>query len=47
MTFAGYRLNDGSINGLTRLQQYAILIMDNEKTKWSRKNKAIPAIVMG
>ncbi len=47
MSFAGYKINNASINGLTRLQQYAILVMDNEKMKWSSKNKAIPAIVMG
>lgn len=47
MNFAGYKINNGSMTGLTRLQQYAILIMDNEKMKWSSSNKAIPAIVRG
>ena len=47
MSFAGYKINNGSMTGLTRLQQYAILVMNEEKVKWSSSNKAIPAIVMG
>ena len=47
MNFAGYKINNGSLSGLTNLQKYAILIMDNEQLKWSNKNKAIPAIIRG
>lgn len=47
MNFAGYKINNGSMTGLTNLQKYAILIMDNERLKWSNKNKAIAAIVRG
>lgn len=47
MNFAGYKINNGSMTGLTRLQQYAILIMDKEKMKWNSSNKAMPAIVRG
>lgn len=47
MSFAGYKINNGSMMGLTQLQKHAILIMDNELHKWYRKNKALPVIVRG
>lgn len=47
MSFAGYRINNGSMSGLTELQKYAIIIMDNEQLKWSVSNKAIPTIQRG
>ena len=47
MSFSGYKLNNGSMSGLTQLQKNAILIMDNERLKWSNDNKALPAIVRG
>ena len=47
MSFSGYKINGGSMSGLTMLQKTAILIMDNERVKWSNDNKAIPTILRG
>lgn len=47
MNFAGYRINNGSMSGLTQLQKHAILIMDNERLKWAENNKAIPSVSVG
>ena len=47
MSFAGYRINNGNMSGLTQLQKYAILVMDNERLKWAKSNKAIPSVNMG
>lgn len=47
MSFSGYKVNNGSMSGLTNLQKQAILIMENERMRWSKRNKAIPAIVRG
>ena len=47
MSFSGYKINNGSMSGLTQLQKNAILIMDNERLKWSTTNKAVPAIIRG
>ena len=47
MNFAGYKINKGSMSGLTNLQKHAILIMNNERLKWSNKNKAITAVAWG
>lgn len=47
MSFSGYKINNGSMSGLTQLQKNAILIMDTERLKWSKANDAIPAIVRG
>ena len=38
---AGYKLNNGSMAGLTNLQKTAIIIMKNEKDKYLARNKAI------
>ena len=37
---AGYRLNNGEMNGLTRLQQIAIICMKNIHRVNSLENKA-------
>ena len=47
LSFAGYKLNNGSMSGLTRLQEYAVIVMDNELVKWSNTNKAILTISRG
>lgn len=47
MSFAGYKINNGSMSGLTNLQKHAILVMDKERLKWSNENTAIPAIIRG
>ena len=47
MSFSGYRINNGSMTGLTHLQIYAILVMGEERLKWSDKNKAIPSVSVG
>lgn len=47
MSFAGYKINNGSMSGLTQLQKHAILIMDNNLVKWYSKNKALPVIARG
>lgn len=47
MSFSGYKINNGSMSGLTQLQKNAILIMDSEMLKWSKEQKAIPTIVRG
>ena len=47
MCFAGYRINNGSLNGLTNLQKQAILIISKEQMKWAKSNKAIASISMG
>lgn len=47
MSFSGYKINNGSMSGLTQLQKNAILIMDTERLKWSKEHEAIPAIVRG
>ena len=47
MSFAGYKINNGSMSGLTNLQKNALIIMDNELVKWAKENKVISAIVRG
>ncbi len=47
MSFNGYKINNGSMTGLTNLQMHAVLVMGNERLKWANKNKAIPSVTMG
>ena len=47
MCFAGYKINNGSLNGLTNLQKQAILIISNEQMKWAKSNKAIASVSVG
>ena len=47
MCFAGYKLNNGSLNGLTNLQRQAILIINKEQMKWAKSNKAISSVSVG
>jgi hypothetical protein len=47
MCFAGYKINNGSLNGLTNLQKQAILIINKEQMKWAESNKAIPSVSVG
>ena len=47
MCFAGYKLNNGSLNGLTNLQRHAILIISHEQMRWAESNKAIPSVNVG
>lgn len=43
MFFAGYRINNGSMSGLTQLQKNAILSMKQYRDKFYKENKAILA----
>jgi len=47
MCFAGYKLNNGSLTGLTNLQKQAILIINKEQMKWAKNNKAIASVSVG
>lgn len=41
MYIAGYRLNDGTMQGLTNLQKQSIIIMKEERDKYFADNKAL------
>ena len=47
MCFHGYKINNGSLNGLTNLQKHVIMIIGNEQMKWAETNKAIPSFSVG
>ena len=47
MCFQGYKINNGSLNGLTNLQKHVIMIIGNEQMKWAETNKAIPSVSVG
>ena len=41
-----YKINNGSLSGLTNLQKLAILIICNERMKFAENNKLIGAIAL-
>lgn len=41
MYIAGYKLNNGNMQGLTNLQKQAILIMKTERDKYFADNNAL------
>lgn len=41
MYIAGYKLNNGNMQGLTNLQKQAIITMKEERDKYFAENKAL------